>query len=168
VQAFRLSDSYFPYLILSVFLHALAFAVLFFTSQPLSTTAPLIHASKGFSVSFESSATGNDRQSRAQENRQGSSRNANDGGGSNPGLLTKSLGQLKQTIPYPALAASQGIQGTVIVFIALQEGKLAKLDLLSSSGYDILDNQVLQSIRAWQWPEVTAERQFRVDFAIDR
>ncbi|MCB1139780.1 MAG: energy transducer TonB [Leptospiraceae bacterium] len=86
----------------------------------------------------------------------------------NQGLLTETIGNLKQSIPYPALARSQEIQGTVVVSIRLKSGRLEAVSVVRSSGYSILDNQVLSSLRGWQWPNVSGERTFDVVFEIVR
>jgi TonB family protein len=53
---------------------------------------------------------------------------------------------------YPVRARREGWQGTVVVQIVLSSnGTIRSLNLLKSSGYDILDRAAVEAIRGWQF-----------------
>ena len=57
--------------------------------------------------------------------------------------------QVESVLKYPELAALSGLQGTLYIeFDILKDGSLGNLELLKSSGYKILDDEALRSIRA--------------------
>jgi TonB family protein len=53
---------------------------------------------------------------------------------------------------YPVRARREGWQGTVVVQVVLSSnGTIKSLNLLKSSGYDILDRAAVEAIRGWQF-----------------
>jgi TonB family protein len=57
--------------------------------------------------------------------------------------------QVESNLQYPELAAISGYQGVLYIkFDIMKDGSLANLELLKSSGYKILDDEALRSIRA--------------------
>lgn len=57
--------------------------------------------------------------------------------------------KVESEMKYPELAAISGYQGTLFIkFDILKDGSLGALELLKSSGYKILDDEALRSIRA--------------------
>jgi TonB family protein len=53
---------------------------------------------------------------------------------------------------YPLRARREGWQGTVVVQVVLSSnGTIKSLNLLKSSGYDILDRAAVEAIRGWQF-----------------
>jgi protein TonB len=57
--------------------------------------------------------------------------------------------RVESVLKYPELAALTGLQGTLYIqFDILKDGSLGDLELLKSSGYKILDDEALRSIRA--------------------
>jgi len=51
---------------------------------------------------------------------------------------------------YPLLCRKRGYQGTVIIDVLVsQEGKVSDLRLATSSGYTILDQAALRSVKTW-------------------
>lgn len=160
----RIQDSYWFYLSISALLHL--FVGIAFLGNPSgnSVTESLVQSNRGFSMAFQ----GTSETKGPEQNTDGSGPSSDlaRAGSNNQGMLAKSIGQLQQSIPYPQLAYSQEIQGTVLAHVSIKEGKLVELSLQRSSGYDILDQQVIQSIRNWQWPPVTASRSFSVNFRI--
>ncbi len=57
--------------------------------------------------------------------------------------------KVENVLQYPELAAVSGLQGTLYIqFDIMKDGSLGGLELLKSSGYKILDDEALRSIRA--------------------
>ena len=57
--------------------------------------------------------------------------------------------KVESVLTYPELAALSGYQGTLyILFDIMKDGSLGRLEVLKSSGYKILDDEALRSIRA--------------------
>ncbi len=57
--------------------------------------------------------------------------------------------KVESVLKYPELAAISGYQGALFIkFDILKDGSLGGLELLKSSGYKILDDEALRSIRA--------------------
>jgi TonB family protein len=57
--------------------------------------------------------------------------------------------KVESVLRYPELAAISGYQGTLyILFDIMKDGSLGRLEVLKSSGYKILDDEALRSIRA--------------------
>lgn len=57
--------------------------------------------------------------------------------------------KVESVLQYPELAAISGYQGTLyILFDIMKDGSLGRLEVLKSSGYKILDDEALRSIRA--------------------
>ncbi len=57
--------------------------------------------------------------------------------------------KVESVLKYPELAAVSGYQGTLFIkFDILKDGSLSGLEVLKSSGYKILDDEALRSIRA--------------------
>lgn len=56
--------------------------------------------------------------------------------------------RVESVLRYPELAAISGYQGTLyILFDIMKDGTLGRLEVLKSSGYKILDDEALRSIR---------------------
>lgn len=54
--------------------------------------------------------------------------------------------------PYPMVARRMGYHGKVVLDVeVLAEGKAGDVKLHQSSGYDILDNAALQTVKAWRF-----------------
>jgi protein TonB len=57
--------------------------------------------------------------------------------------------KVESVLKYPELAAISGYQGTLFIkFDILKDGSVGGLEILKSSGYKILDDEALRSIRA--------------------
>lgn len=57
--------------------------------------------------------------------------------------------KVESVLKYPELAAISGYQGTLFIkFDIMKDGSLGDLEILKSSGYKILDDEALRSIRA--------------------
>jgi protein TonB len=57
--------------------------------------------------------------------------------------------KVESVLKYPELAALSGYQGTLFIkFDIMKDGSLGDLEVLKSSGYKILDDEALRSIRA--------------------
>jgi protein TonB len=57
--------------------------------------------------------------------------------------------KVESVLQYPELAAISGYQGTLyILFDIMKDGSLGRLEVLKSSGYKILDDEALRSIRS--------------------
>ncbi|HWR72552.1 MAG TPA: TonB family protein [Nitrospirota bacterium] len=57
--------------------------------------------------------------------------------------------KVESVLRYPELAALTGLQGTLYIqFDIMKDGALGNLELIRSSGYKILDDEALRSIRA--------------------
>ncbi len=57
--------------------------------------------------------------------------------------------KVESVLKYPELAAISGLQGTLYIqFDIMRDGSLGDLELIKSSGYKILDDEALRSIRA--------------------
>jgi protein TonB len=57
--------------------------------------------------------------------------------------------KVESVLKYPELAAMSGYQGTLFIrFDIMKDGSLGELEVLKSSGYKILDDEALRSIRA--------------------
>ncbi len=57
--------------------------------------------------------------------------------------------KVESVLKYPELAAISGYQGTLFIkFDIMKDGSLGGLEVLKSSGYKILDDEALRSIRA--------------------
>ncbi|MCK9419184.1 MAG: energy transducer TonB [Nitrospirae bacterium] len=56
--------------------------------------------------------------------------------------------KVESVLQYPELAAISGYQGTLyLLFDIMKDGSLGRLEILKSSGYKILDDEALRSIR---------------------
>ncbi|MEW5903235.1 MAG: energy transducer TonB [Pseudomonadota bacterium] len=54
--------------------------------------------------------------------------------------------------PYPRVARRMGYQGRVVLNVeVLAEGLAGEVKLQSSSGYDILDNAAIQTVKTWKF-----------------
>ena len=77
--------------------------------------------------------------------------------GSNPaqsdnGVHTGAILNINPRIHYPLQAQRQGMQGVVEVLIHIApDGTTNGVDLLRSSGYDALDNEVLGAVQHWRF-----------------
>lgn len=77
---------------------------------------------------------------------------------------------------YPLAAKQAGQQGVVIVkFLVNQQGKVERPDIVSSSGFAVLDQQARQAVRKWRFTPTTINDQAvahwfqqRVIFAIEK
>ena len=57
--------------------------------------------------------------------------------------------KVESVLKYPELAVVSGLQGTLYIqFNIMKDGSLGSLELIKSSGYKILDDEALRSIRA--------------------
>jgi protein TonB len=57
--------------------------------------------------------------------------------------------KVESVLHYPELAAVSGYQGTMYIkFDILKDGSLGSVEMLKSSGYKILDDEAVRSIRA--------------------
>ncbi len=57
--------------------------------------------------------------------------------------------KVESVLKYPEVAALSGYQGTLFIrFDIMKDGSLGELEILKSSGYKILDDEALRSIRA--------------------
>jgi protein TonB len=57
--------------------------------------------------------------------------------------------KVESVLKYPELAAVSGYQGTLYIkFDILKDGSLGDVEVLKSSGYKILDDEALRSIRS--------------------
>ncbi len=58
--------------------------------------------------------------------------------------------------PYPLVARRMGYQGKVVLNVeVLAEGRAGEVKLQTSSGYDILDNAALQTVKTWKFSPAT-------------
>jgi protein TonB len=77
--------------------------------------------------------------------------------GSNPGESDSgnhpgSILNINPRIHYPVQAMRQGMQGMVVVLIHIApDGSTDGVDLLKSSGYEALDNEVLGAVQHWRF-----------------
>ncbi len=77
--------------------------------------------------------------------------------GSNPaqsdnGIHTGSILNINPRIHYPIQAQRQGMQGVVVVLIHIApDGTTNGVDLVQSSGYEALDNEVLGAVQHWRF-----------------
>lgn len=167
----RVPQNLYFYLIFSALLHLVAAGILWIL-LPVSSRqdAFMVQTRQGFSIQFESSPReeASEEESTLDANSNGGQENSKKSATDQEGLLTESVGKLRQSIPYPALARSQEIEGTVVVHVRIADGRLESARLIQGSGYDILDNQVLGSLRSWHWPSITAEKTFEVTFQLLR
>lgn len=54
--------------------------------------------------------------------------------------------------PYPRVARRMGYQGKVVLNVeVLAEGRAGEVKLQSSSGYEILDNAAIQTVKTWKF-----------------
>lgn len=87
----------------------------------------------------------------------------------NPRLLTQ------PRVEYPAVARERGWQGTVKLRIELlANGRVGEVEVAQSSGYPVLDEAALRSVRGWRHRPatedgvpVTRKIDFDVEFALD-
>lgn len=65
---------------------------------------------------------------------------------------------LRPTRPYPVVARRNGYQGRVVVRLAVAaDGRATGAEVLESSGYDVLDQSAVETLRAWKLePALTA------------
>ncbi|MBR31430.1 MAG: hypothetical protein CMN77_08940 [Spirochaetaceae bacterium] len=165
----KIQDSYWFFLALSVLAHGGILLIFFLTSASESFDRNVVQAVSGFSITGETNDEGTDNSSDASaDSNSGTDSKDSSSGPQSEALFTQSIGRLKQSIPYPELAAHQDIQGTVSAFVRLEDGKLVEFRIEQSSGFSILDDQVKKSVSQWQWPPVTASRRFTVSFILDR
>lgn len=68
------------------------------------------------------------------------------------GVLTNEISKVAREIPYPPLARRMGMQGTAIYQIETNdEGKAVTVQLLQSTGYDLLDRTAASHLQSWQF-----------------
>ena len=73
-------------------------------------------------------------------------------GQSDNGVHPGSIVNINPRIHYPVQAMRQGMQGVVVVLIHIApDGTTNGVDLLHSSGYDALDNEVLGAVQHWRF-----------------
>ena len=67
---------------------------------------------------------------------------------------------LKRVVPqYPAEAASDGLEGRVILKAMIdKKGEVAGASIVSSSGYQLLDAAALKALRLWRFSPATGKR----------
>ena len=54
--------------------------------------------------------------------------------------------------PYPLSARRAGLQGTVMLYVeVLADGSCGKINVLKSSGYRVLDDNALETVKTWQF-----------------
>ncbi|MCX7111519.1 MAG: energy transducer TonB [Proteobacteria bacterium] len=71
---------------------------------------------------------------------------------SDTGIRTGSIISVNPRITYPIQAMRQGMKGIVVVLIHIApDGQTNGVDLLQSSGYDALDNEVLGAVQHWRF-----------------
>jgi len=71
---------------------------------------------------------------------------------SDTGIRTGSIINVNPRINYPIQAMRQGMKGMVVVLIHIApDGQTNGVDLLQSSGYDALDNEVLGAVQHWRF-----------------
>ncbi len=71
---------------------------------------------------------------------------------SDTGIRTGSIINVNPRITYPIQAMRQGMKGRVVVLIHIApDGQTNGVDLLQSSGYDALDNEVLGAVQHWRF-----------------
>ncbi|MBL8019402.1 MAG: energy transducer TonB [Leptospirales bacterium] len=72
------------------------------------------------------------------------------------GILTGSISDLQRSIQYPAEAEAMQIEGIVRVEVEIDsKGSVAHLRIMQSSGYEILDQAVLDGVRVWTFQDVS-------------
>jgi protein TonB len=73
-------------------------------------------------------------------------------GASGLGLLPGSILNINPRIKYPRHAVQRGVEGTVVVLIHIDtDGSCYKVDVLQSSGYEELDNEVIGAVQHWRF-----------------
>ncbi|MDY0168002.1 MAG: energy transducer TonB [Thermoguttaceae bacterium] len=71
-----------------------------------------------------------------------------------PGTADRPLPELIQSLPpvYPQVAIQRRWQGTVLLRLGITtEGRVGQVEILSSSGYDVLDGEAVRAVRAWRF-----------------
>ena len=99
------------------------------------------------------------------------SRGGGGGGGDGVGDLLRSIRrQIEQNKIYPDAARRQGIQGTVeLRFRIAADGTVEAVEILRSSGYDILDEASRQTLRrAAPFPLVRGWIRLPLSYRLDR
>ncbi len=78
---------------------------------------------------------------------------------------------VQKNITYPAKARRMGLTGRVVVsFTVLENGHVANVRILDSSGHDLLDNNVLETVKAvepFPKPPVSAELRIPIFYRIN-
>jgi periplasmic protein TonB len=78
---------------------------------------------------------------------------------------------IQENITYPARAQRMGWQGKVIVdFIITKNGKATDIKIIQSSGFDVLDDNVVKTVEAvapFPMPPVTAELRVPIIYKLD-
>ncbi len=73
---------------------------------------------------------------------------------SQPGTADRPLPELIQSPPpaYPQIAIQRRWEGTVLLRLSITtEGRVGQVEILSSSGYDVLDGEAIRAVRAWRF-----------------
>lgn len=76
---------------------------------------------------------------------------------------------LAEYIPpeYPRKARTLGQEGSVKVHIFIENGKILKTTLVSSSGFEVLDNAALRAISLWKFRFVTMNYIQKISFKLE-
>lgn len=75
------------------------------------------------------------------------------------GALTRSISDLKLSIPYPALARSMNLEGRTLIFCRLAaDGQVLEAHVAEGSGHRVLDEAALRAVRAWRFPAGAPEK----------
>ncbi|MCX5848837.1 MAG: energy transducer TonB [Deltaproteobacteria bacterium] len=79
---------------------------------------------------------------------------------------------IQKNLSYPYKAKMKGWAGTVMVsFIILENGQVKNIHVIKSSGYEVLDNNVIETIKAvapFPQPPITAELQMPICYRLER
>lgn len=145
--------SFLHALLISLILHGFAALGFVWFAEPDSSDIVLdsIPGKARMRFSFPTRRGGIDNADRTNDQKQEG--DGEDSAEVDAGLLTHEISKIMREIEYPLLARRMGMQGTVSFQIDTDaDGKVARIVMLQSSGYDLLDRTASERLRTWTFP----------------
>ncbi len=159
-MAYRFST----YLVASLLVHALVLGGLVLTAGvPTSLTPFQVDARAGF-AELNARFVPGVRGRQTAEHGDGNTAGSNAGqAAARAGLITRSVSELRRTIPYPALAREMNMQGRLVITCTIDaRGRVSAATVSRSSGHDLLDRTALEHVRTWTFPVGEDETSFEI------
>jgi TonB family protein len=134
-------------LLASIALHSLLFLSLNPETGKISIPSLKIEVS----VSSKSTKKPGREPTRREEGIKPSSQNSDDFQARND-IVSKFNKDLQNQMPYPPAAVKLGYEGKVLIEALIESEKAFNIKVIDSSGYKILDRQVIDTLSNWEFP----------------